>query len=132
LMQEFRKIHQFVVFSVNTPMQFAIAEYLKNEQIYLGLSDFFQEKRDHFRRGIEQTRFKLLPCNGSYFQSVSYNDITDEKDADFAVRLAKEFGVATIPSSAFYTKGKDNHILRLCFAKRQETLDKAVDRLIKV
>jgi methionine aminotransferase len=132
LMQEFRKIHQFVVFSVNTPMQYAIAEYLKNEQIYLSLPDFFQEKRDHFRKGIEQTRFKLLPCHGSYFQSVSYNDITDEKDTDFAIRLAKEFGVATIPTSAFYSKGTDNHILRFCFAKRQETLDKAVDRLIKV
>lgn len=132
LMQEFRKIHQFVVFSVNTPMQYAIAEYLKNEQIYLGLPDFFQEKRDHFRRGIEQTRFKLLPCHGSYFQSVSYNDITDEKDTDFAIRLAKEFGVATIPTSAFYSKGTDNHILRFCFAKRQETLDKAVDRLITI
>jgi len=132
LMQEFRKIHQFVVFSVNTPMQYAIAEYLKNEQIYLDLPDFFQEKRDHFRKGIGQTRFTLLPCHGSYFQSVSYNTITDEKDTDFAIRLAKEFGVATIPTSAFYSKGTDNHILRFCFAKRQETLDKAVDRLIKV
>ncbi|WP_461451978.1 methionine aminotransferase [Mucilaginibacter sp.] len=132
LMQEFRKIHQFVVFSVNTPMQYAIAEYLKNEQVYLGLPAFFQQKRDHFRDGIEQTRFKLLSCHGSYFQSVCYNDITDEKDTDFAIRLAKEFGVATIPTSAFFNKGTDNHILRFCFAKRQETLDKAVDRLIKV
>jgi len=132
LMQEFRKIHQFLVFSVNTPIQHAIAEYLKNEQVYLGLPDFFQQKRDHFRRGLEQTRFKLLPCYGSYFQSVTYNSITDEKDTEFAIRLAKEFGVAAIPTSAFYNKGTDHHVLRFCFAKRQETLDNAVDRLVKI
>ncbi len=132
LMQEFRKIHQFMVFSVNTPAQYAIAEYLKNEQVYLGLPEFFQQKRDHFRNGIEQTRFKLLPCYGSYFQSVTYNNITDERDTDFAIRLAKEFGVATIPTSGFYSKGTNHHVLRFCFAKRQETLDKAVDRLMTV
>ena len=132
LTQEFRKVHQFLVFSVNTPVQYAIAEYLKNEQVYLGLPEFFQQKRDHFRSGLEQTRFKLLPCYGSYFQSVTYNNITDEKDSEFAIRLAKEFGVATIPTSAFYNKGTDHHVLRFCFAKRQETLDNAVDRLIKV
>jgi methionine aminotransferase len=132
LMQEFRKIHQFLVFSVNSPMQYAIAEYLKNENTYLGLPGFFQEKRDYFRKGLEQTRFKLLPCSGSYFQSVAYNAITDEKDTDFAIRLTKEAGVAAIPVSAFYRKGTDRHILRFCFAKRQETIDKAVDRLIKV
>jgi len=132
LMQEFRKIHQFLVFSVNTPAQYAIAEYLKNEQVYLGLPEFFQQKRDHFRNGIEQTRFKLLPCYGSYFQSVTYNDITEERDVDFAIRLAKEFGVATIPTSGFYSKGTNHHVLRFCFAKRQETLDKAVDRLMTV
>jgi len=132
LTQEFRKIHQFLVFSVNTPIQYAIAGYLKDEQVYLALPEFFQQKRDHFRQGLEQTRFKLLPCYGSYFQSVTYNSITDEKDADFAIRLAKEFGVATIPTSAFYNKGTDHHVLRFCFAKKQETLDKAVDRLVKV
>jgi methionine aminotransferase len=132
LTQEFRKIHQFIVFSVNTPIQYAIAEYLRDEQVYLALPEFFQQKRDHFRQGIEQTRFKLLPCYGSYFQSVTYHAITDEKDADFAIRLAKEFGVATIPTSAFYNKGTDHHVLRFCFAKKQETLDKAVDRLVKV
>ncbi|MDB4999181.1 MAG: aminotransferase [Mucilaginibacter sp.] len=132
LMQEFRKIHQFLVFSVNSPMQYAIAEYLKNENTYLSLPGFFQEKRDYFRKGLEQTRFKLLPCSGSYFQSVAYNAITDEKDTDFAIRLTKEAGVAAIPVSAFYRKGTDRHILRFCFAKRQETIDKAVDRLIKV
>jgi methionine aminotransferase len=132
LMQEFRKIHQFLVFAVNTPIQYAIAEHLKNEETYTGLPEFFQQKRDYFRQGLEQTRFELLPCYGSYFQSVRYSNITDEKDADFVLRLTKEFGVAAIPVSAFYSKGIDHHVLRFCFAKRQETLDKAVDRLLKV
>jgi methionine aminotransferase len=132
LMQEFRKVHQFLVFSVNAPIQYAIAEYLKDENTYLSLPDFFQEKRDHFRKGLEQTRFELLPCAGSYFQSVTYNNITDEKDSDFALRLTKEIGVASIPTSVFYTQGTDHHVLRFCFAKRQETLDKAVDRLLRV
>ena len=132
LMAEFRKIHQFLVFSVNTPLQYAIAEYLKDENTYLELPAFFQEKRDYFRKCLEQSRFKLLPCAGSYFQSVTYDAITDEKDTDFAIRLTKEIGVAAIPVSAFYRKGTDRHVLRFCFAKRQETLYKAVDRLIKV
>src|ERR1700742_861654 len=132
LMQEFRKVHQFLVFSVNAPIQVAIAEYLKNEQTYLGLGKFFQEKRDYFRKGLENSRFELLPCSGSYFQSVRYGKISDEKDADLAIRLTKEIGVASIPVSAFYNNNTDHHVLRFCFAKRQETLDKAVDRLIKV
>ncbi|MFC0514467.1 methionine aminotransferase [Mucilaginibacter angelicae] len=132
LMNEFRKIHQFLVFAVNTPIQYAIAEHLKNEETYLSLADFFREKRDYFRKGLEQTRFELLPCSGSYFQSVRYRAISDEKDADFSIRVAKEFGVASIPVSAFYSKGIDHHVLRFCFAKRQETLDKAVDRLIRI
>jgi methionine aminotransferase len=132
LMNEFRKVHQWVVFCVNTPIQHAIAEYLKDESSYLSLPQFFQQKRDYFREGLAQTRFKLLPCSGSYFQSVTYNDITGEKDTDFALRLTKEFGVATIPTSVFYNRGTDHHVLRFCFAKKQETLDKAVERLIKV
>lgn len=132
LMQEFRKVHQFLVFSVNAPLQYAIAGHLKDENTYLSLPAFFQEKRDYFRKGLEQTRFELLPCFGSYFQSVSIKNITDEKDSDFSLRLTKEFGVATIPISAFYTKGTDHHVLRFCFAKRQKTLDKALERLMKV
>jgi methionine aminotransferase len=132
LMTEFKKVHQFLVFSVNAPIQYAIAEYLKNENTYLDLPGFFQQKRDYFRNGLEQTRFELLPCSGSYFQSVTYNNITDEKDSDFALRLTKEIGVASIPTSAFYNKGTDHHVLRFCFAKRQETLDKAVERLMKI
>jgi methionine aminotransferase len=132
LMQEFRKVHQFLVFSVNAPIQYAIAEYLKDENTYLSLPEIFQQKRDYFRKGLEQTRFKLLPCFGSYFQSVTFNDITDEKDSDFAMRLTKDIGVAAIPTSAFYNKNTDHHVLRFCFAKRQETLDKAVDRLMRI
>jgi len=132
LMNEFRKVHQFLVFSVNAPIQYAIAEYLKDENTYLSLPEFFEKKRDYFRAGLEQTRFKLLSCSGSYFQSVTFEDITDAKDIDFSLRITKEFGVASIPTSAFYTKGTDYHVLRFCFAKRQETLDKAVERLLKV
>ncbi|HEY5327868.1 MAG TPA: methionine aminotransferase [Mucilaginibacter sp.] len=132
LMHEFRKVHQFLVFSVNAPIQYAIAEYLKNENTYLGLPGFFQQKRDYFRKGLEQSRFELLPCFGTYFQSVTYNNITEEKDSDFSLRLTKDIGVASIPTSVFYTKGTDHHVLRFCFAKRQETLDKAVERLLKV
>ena len=132
LMQEFRKVHQFLVFSVNAPVQYAIAEYLKDERTYLDLPGFYQQKRDYFRNGLAQSRFKLLPCLGSYFQSVTYSEITDEKDSNFALRLAKDAGVASIPTSAFYTKGTDHHILRFCFAKKQETLDQAVERLMKI
>lgn len=132
LMQEFRKVHQFLVFSVNAPLQYAIAEYLKDENTYLSLPDFFQQKRDYFRKGLGATKFELLPCSGTYFQSVTFSNITDEKDSDFALRLTKEIGVAAIPTSVFYTQGTDHHVLRFCFAKRQETLDKAVDRLLKL
>jgi methionine aminotransferase len=130
--QEFRKIHQFNVFCVNTPMQVAIAEYLQDESTYLELAGFFQQKRDHFRRGIEHSRFKLLPCAGTYFQSVTYGAITDEKDVELSIRLTKEFGVASIPTSVFYSRGTDHHVLRFCFAKKEETLDRAIEKLIKV
>lgn len=132
LMKEFRKIHQFQVFSVNTPIQYAISEFLKNKENYMELADLFQQKRDYFRNGMMQTRFKLLPCSGSYFQSVNYSEISLEKDIEFARQLTVENGVAAIPNSAFYSKGTDHQILRFCFAKRQETLDKAVELLIKV
>ena len=132
LMHEFRKVHQFLVFSVNAPVQYAIAEYLKDERTYLDLPEFYQEKRDYFRNGLKQSQLKLLPCFGSYFQSVTYDGITDEKDSNFALRLTRQFGVASIPTSAFYTKATDRHVLRFCFAKKQETLDKAVERLMKI
>lgn len=132
LMNEFRKVHQFNVFSVNTPMQVAIGNYLKSENVYTELPQFFQQKRDFFRKLLNETRFKLLPCKGAYFQCVSFAEISEEKDTDMAIRLIKDFGVASVPVSAFYTKGTDNKVLRFCFAKEQDTLEKAVERLIKI
>lgn len=132
LTNEFRKVHQSLVFSVNTPVQYALADFMTDKNQYLDLGGFFQEKRDYFASMMRETRFDLLPCHGSYFQAVSYSRITDEKDADFAKRLTTEFGVACIPVSAFYNRGTDHGILRFCFAKKQETLQKAVKRLTRV
>ncbi|MXV16610.1 methionine aminotransferase [Hufsiella ginkgonis] len=132
LMSEFRKVHQFNVFSVNTPMQYAAADFLSDPQTYLQLSAFFQRKRDEFTRLMKETRFDLLPCKGSYFLSASYSRISGEPDTAFTQRLTKDFGVAAIPVSAFYAKGNDYGIVRFCFAKKQETLEKAVERLMNV
>ena len=132
LMKEFRKIHQFEVFSVNSFVQYAISDFLKNDRNYLEIRDFFQVKKDFFAALMKETRFDLLTCNGSYFQSVQYGKISNEKDTDLAIRLIKEFGVAGIPVSAFYSKGTDDHVLRFCFAKKKETLEKAVENLAKV
>ncbi|QIL41844.1 aminotransferase class I/II-fold pyridoxal phosphate-dependent enzyme [Pedobacter sp. HDW13] len=129
LTKEFRKVHQFNVFSVNSPMQQAIATYLQTPTNYTGIAAFFQEKRDYFRSLLAESRLELLPCNGSYFQCVSYRNISDEKDTDFSMRLIKEFGVATIPVSAFYQKGTDHKIIRFCFAKEHETLALAAEKL---
>lgn len=130
LMTEFRKIHQYLVFSVNTPIQQAIAQYLKDEDTYLSLPAFFQQKRDHFRKGLADTKFELLPSYGSYFQSVRYGHLNNESDIEFAKRLTTEAGVACIPTSVFYSRGTDHKVLRFCFAKKQETLDDAVNRLL--
>ena len=132
LMSEFRKVHQFLVFSVNTPMQHAISDFLKDKSYYTELANFFQAKRDFFRDLMKNTRFELLPCAGAYFQCASIKAITDEKDIDFAQRLTKDYGVAAVPVSAFYNRGTDYSILRFCFAKKQETLEKAVNLLTKV
>jgi len=132
LMTEFRKIHQFLVFSVNTPVQYAIADMLSQKDYYLSINNFFAEKRNLFRDLLQQTRFQLLPCEGSYFQCAEIKNITNESDIDFTRRLTTEFGVASIPISAFYTKSTDFGVIRFCFAKKQETLEKAVERLIKV
>lgn len=132
LMKEFRKIHQFNVFSVNTPMQIGIANYLKDPSTYMGLAVFFQEKRDLFRSLISQTKFKLLPCKGSYFQCVTYGHFSEEDDTVIAKRLITDFGVASIPVSAFYMRNTDHKVLRFCFAKKQDTLEKAVERLMKL
>ncbi len=132
LMKEFRKIHQFMVFSVNTPMQYAIAKYLNGKENFDDLGILFQEKRDFFRKLISGSRFQLMDCHGSYFQLVSYQDISEEPDTDFAARLVKEHGVASIPVSAFYSKNTDHHLLRFCFAKKEATLEKAAEALMKV
>jgi methionine aminotransferase len=132
LMQEFRKVHQFNVFSVNSPMQQAIANYIKDPTNYTGIATFFQKKRDYFRNLLADTRFKLLPCDGSYFQCASYSSISDEKDTDFSIRLIKDFGVATIPVSAFYQKATDHKIIRFCFAKQDSTLALAAEKLKNV
>lgn len=132
LMKEFRKAHQFIVFSVNTPVQHALAEYLKNENTYLGLSDFYQQKRDFFVERIKDSKFEILPSKGTYFQLLSYKNISDEKDTDFAVRLTKEYKLASIPVSVFYQKNVDEKILRFCFAKQEETLERAAEILNKV
>ncbi len=132
MMNEFRKIHQFNVFSVNTPMQYALADFMQVKEAYLGLSAFYQQKRDYFRAGLESSRFELLPCAGSYFQSVNYSEISEDNDLFFAKQLINEVGVAAVPNSAFYSKKNDFGILRFCFAKKQETLEKAVEQLLKV
>jgi len=132
LMKEFRKVHQFIVFSVNTPIQFALAEFLQDKATYLELNDFYQQKRDEFIQLLSGSRFKITPCNGTYFQSLNYSKITDEKDTDYAIRLTKKIGVASIPTSVFYRNGNDHKMLRFCFAKSKKTLEQAAERLCKI
>ncbi|MBX2979547.1 MAG: aminotransferase class I/II-fold pyridoxal phosphate-dependent enzyme [Flavobacteriales bacterium] len=133
LMTLFRKVHQFNVFSVNTPVQHAFAHYLADPAHYDGLSAFFQAKRDHFAQGMKHSRFRLLPCQGSYFQLADYSAISDEGDLAFAERLAREHGVASIPLSPFYHRPPaDQRILRFCFAKQVSTLDAAIERLCRI
>jgi len=132
LMKEFRKVHQFNCFSCHTPSQVGLAKYLTDKQTYLSLGGFLQQKRDLFARLMSQTRFTPLPSYGSYFQLYKYDRISDEPDKEFAIRITKEYGVATIPVSVFYTAGKDDRVVRFCFAKKEETLEKAAERLIKI
>lgn len=131
LMKEMIRLHQFNAFSTNSPAQIALAEYLQNESSYSHLSGFSQQKRDLFTTAMRQTKFSLLPSAGSYFVCASYKNISDEPAADFAIRLTLEAGVATIPVSAFYNSGKDDRIIRFCFAKKESTLEQAVNNLIK-
>ncbi|MEO5682625.1 MAG: methionine aminotransferase [Chitinophagaceae bacterium] len=129
LMAEFRKVHQFNCFSCHTPSQVALATFLKNKDAYLSLGSFLQQKRDYFQQLMQATKFTPLPSYGSYFQCYQYNRISDEADKDLAIRVTKEFGIATIPVSAFYKAGTDNKVIRFCFAKKKETIDAAVERL---
>ena len=136
LSAEFRKVHQFNVFSVNAPMQVGIAHYLSDPAHYLGLSAFYQTKRDFFRTGLASTRFKLLPAPGSYFQCVDYSALgiaqSALSEAEFCRWLTCELGVAAIPVSAFYGAGTDSKVIRFCFAKEEKTLETALSRLSAV
>lgn len=129
LMVEFQKIHQFVVFCVNHPIQKALATYLKDEAHYLKLSDFYQQKRDFFMHLMEGSNFKIIPSKGTYFQMLDFSEISNESDIAFAERLTKDFKIATIPTSVFNEGGKDFKQIRVCFAKTDETLAQAAQIL---
>ncbi len=132
LMQEFRKVHQFVVFACNTPIQYAIAEFIQDKTTYEDLGFFYQKKRDYFMELLKESKFKILPSFGTYFQLLDYNSISNEPELEFAIRLTKEYKVASIPVSSFYHKKDDNKVLRFCFAKKEKTLDKAANILCKI
>ncbi|OGB34608.1 MAG: methionine aminotransferase [Burkholderiales bacterium RIFCSPLOWO2_12_FULL_61_40] len=129
---EFRKVHQFNVFTVNTPVQFGLAHYMADPRPYLDLSAFYQRKRDLFREGLKRTKFKLLPSEGSYFQCVDISDVSDLGEAEFCQWLTTEVGVAAIPLSAFYGNRFDQHVVRFCFAKQDETLQAALHKLLSI
>lgn len=132
LMREFRKVHQFNVFSVHHPSQKGIADYMQDSSTYLDLNAFFQQKRDLFLNLISESRFKLMPSQGTYFQVLDYSDITNIHDVEFAKLLTKEHGIASIPLSVFNENNKDDKVLRFCFAKTDETLIKAAEILCAV
>jgi methionine aminotransferase len=132
LMREYRKVHQFNVFSVNHPVQKGIADYMQDPNTYLGLNTFFQQKRDLFLNLIQESRFKFQPSQGTYFQVLEYSAITDENDVDFAKRLTRDYKIASIPLSVFNENQKDDKVLRFCFAKTDETLVKAAEILCKI
>ena len=129
LMAEFRKVHQFNVFTVNTPVQFALNAYMADPEPYLGLAAFYQRKRDLFLSGLAKTKFKVLNSQGTYFQCVDISEVSDLTEADFCKWLTAEVGVAAIPLSAFYGNGFDQRVVRFCFAKKDETLLAALSRL---
>ncbi|CAI1599273.1 pyridoxal phosphate-dependent aminotransferase [Serratia liquefaciens] len=132
LMDEIRKVHQFMVFSADTPMQYAFAEALANPQSYLGLAAFYQQKRDLLANALQDSRFELLPSRGSFFMLARFSGFSSESDNDFAVRLIREAKVATIPLSAFYSDGTNTGIIRLSFSKDNQTLLEGARRLCQV
>lgn len=132
LMKEYRKVHQFNAFGCDTPKQLGIAEYMSNKEAYLSIGSMYQEKRDYLRGLLNQTKFVRLPSSGSYFESYRYDAISNEQDTVFAKKLVTEFGIAVVPMSAFYQHATDHKVIRLCFAKVKETLDKAATCLQKV
>lgn len=131
LTTEIRKAHQFVTFSVNTPVQFALAEYMSVPEHYLNLGTFYQQKRDYFLNGIRGSSFEPMACHGSYFQSLSYKNISELPDMAMAQELTKKYKIASVPVSAFYQDKTDNRLLRFCFAKQEKTLDQAIEILRK-
>jgi len=132
LMKEYRKTHQFVVFTVNTPIQYAIADYLKDESHYKNLGEFYQKKRDYFLELIKGSKFKPVHSFGTYFQVLDYTGLSDLSEMEYAEQLIKENGIASVPVSAFYHKKTNNNLLRFCFAKENETLEKAAEKLCKI
>jgi methionine aminotransferase len=132
LMAEFRKVHQFNVFVTNSPIQHALAEYMEDKDAYLSLAAFYQKKRDYFLQGIQGSRFKPLPSRGTFFQNLAYDSISKERDTDLAMRLTREYGVASIPVSVFYRKPPEHRVLRFCFAKSEDTLAKGAEILCKI
>ena len=133
LTTEFRKVHQFLTFATSHPFQFGIATYLKKyPQKPFELKQIYEEKRNQFLEILKATRFEPLPCEGSYFQTCSFKKITDEKDTNFVMKMTREFGVAAIPFSVFYQNEMDHKVIRFCFAKERDTLNKAGDKLCKI
>jgi methionine aminotransferase len=132
IMKEIRKVHQYNCFSVHTPSQYAMAEYLQHEQNYLGVSAMYEKKREFFQQAMQNSKFKVIPSYGTYFQLLDFSEVSDMGDMEFAQYLIKEKGVASIPVSAFYSDKQDNKLLRFCFAKGEETLKKAADILCKI
>lgn len=131
LMKEFRKVHQFNCFTCNSPMQYAIASFIEDKDQYLSLGNFLQQKRDYFQNLMKETPLRPLPSHGSYFQLYSYEGLNDLSENEFAIQLTEQAGVATIPVSAFYKNPVDNKVLRFCFAKKEATLEVAVNRLVE-
>lgn len=132
IMSEFKKIHQFIVFSVNTPVQYALADFLNNENNYIHLSSEYQKRRDFFLSKIEESRFKFLPTKGTYFQLLDYSDISNKTDLEFSVELVEQYGIASIPLSPFYSQPMEQKLLRICFAKTNDILEQAAEILCKI
>ena len=132
MMKEFRKIHQFTVFSCNSPMQFAINEYILNHNPFEHTSEFYERKRDLFLASIKNSRFKVIPCHGTYFQLLDYTEISDMNDIEFAKKLTIENGIASIPISVFYHNNLDHKVVRFCFAKTEDVLEAAGELIRKI
>jgi len=132
LTAEFRKVHQFNVFSVNTPIQYALANFMEDAETYLGLGMFFQKKRDFLMAALQETSFRPLPCQGTYFLVADYSAISNLPEKEFCETLTRQYGITTIPIAAFYHREINQHLIRICFAKQEQTLQQAAERFIRV